>query len=292
MFFKKKRVLDQKGQALLIVVLVVVIGLTIGLSIATRTIVNLRNTSDQAASQKALSAAEAGIEQAIKNDVIPVNHIGPSGSFYGTETGTANTTYATKIDPAGGGTEAFLLNGLNGAEVAKNDAIYVWVKPYTDNFTTSWSGDLTIYWGSEKGNCADKYSVAALEVSIIRGTKQAPNLERYAIDPCNARANTNHFLTIGSSPPVTIGQSTNAVSGKNLYYNAVISGLTNVLLVRINPIYTDALIGVKGTTALAAQGKIITSTGTSNQGTVRKITVFEGYPEIPAEFFPFSLFSH
>ena len=47
---------DQKGQALLIIVLVMVVALTVGLSLVSRTITNIRNTREQASSQKALSA--------------------------------------------------------------------------------------------------------------------------------------------------------------------------------------------------------------------------------------------
>src|SRR5690242_8662448 len=56
----------EAGQALLIVVLVMVIALTVGLSLASRSITNLRNSTDEANSQAAFSAAEAGVEQAVK----------------------------------------------------------------------------------------------------------------------------------------------------------------------------------------------------------------------------------
>jgi len=62
--------LNQKGQALLIVVLVMVVALTVGLSIASKTIISLRTSTEEANSQKALAAAEAGIEQALKTNQI------------------------------------------------------------------------------------------------------------------------------------------------------------------------------------------------------------------------------
>ena len=52
----------QKGQILLLVVLVMTIALTIGLSLATRTITDIRTTTEEENSQRAFSAAEAGIE--------------------------------------------------------------------------------------------------------------------------------------------------------------------------------------------------------------------------------------
>ena len=58
---------SQKGQALLIVVLAMVVALTVGLSVVSRSITNLKNSQQEIDSQKALSAAEAGVELAIKN---------------------------------------------------------------------------------------------------------------------------------------------------------------------------------------------------------------------------------
>src|SRR3990167_7914471 len=55
------------GQILLIVVLAAVVSLTVGLSAISRTITNTRVTTEEANSQKALSAAEAGIEELLSN---------------------------------------------------------------------------------------------------------------------------------------------------------------------------------------------------------------------------------
>src|SRR3990167_8278862 len=64
----KRQILNSKGQALLIVILVMVVALTITLSVISRAVVNLRTTQDQEKTQRALAAAEAGIEQTIKNN--------------------------------------------------------------------------------------------------------------------------------------------------------------------------------------------------------------------------------
>lgn len=257
---------NQQGQALLIIVLVMVVALTVGLSVASRTITNLRNTREQASSQKALSAAEAGIEQAIKSGA-PV-----AGSF------TGNTSYNTTVTQVNG-TSPFLLNG--GGSVPKNDAIYVWVTPYSTNpanlWQNPWNGNLTIYWGDNTGDCNN----AAIEVSVISGSRAAPVITRYTADPCAARRGTNNFSNSAAS--------NTTISGIRFYYQRTIS-ITNGLLVRVDPIYKNAFMGAAGSTALPTQGNVITSTGTSDSTTQRKVTVFQGYPEIPAEFFPYTLF--
>jgi Tfp pilus assembly protein PilX len=286
MFYKKNRFSNQKGQALLIVVLVMVIGLTIGLSVASRTIINLRNTNDQAASQKALSAAEAGIERAIKNP--EVSHI--SGYFPGTGSITSSNYQTTVSQINGSGN--LLLNG--GVEVTKNDAIYVWVTPYSDNFSTSWSGQLTIYWGDGTNDCSTN-NAAALEVSVIYGPtgctgaacKDSPNLKRYVFDPCSNRVSSNHFDSNVTTAKTPMPGATGEVDLN--YYKTINLSNYAVLLVRINPIYKESHIGVSGIPANVSQGNNIISTGTANQNT-RKITVYEGFPEVPAEFFPYTLF--
>src|SRR3989344_1874160 len=104
---KEKR---QAGQTLLIVVLVMVISLTVGLSIASKTITNLRTTTEEADSAKALSAAESGVERVIQR--------GPVGS--GTViTATFNTTSSTV-----GGTN-FLVN--NGNIISQDEGADVWL---------------------------------------------------------------------------------------------------------------------------------------------------------------------
>jgi len=258
---------NQKGQALLIIVLVMVVALTVGLSVASRTITNLRNTREQVSSQKALSAAEAGVEQAIKNSA------NVAGSF------TGNTTYTTTIGQVLG-TSPFLLNG--GNLVPKNDAIYAWVTPYSTNsanlWQNPWSGDLTIYWGNSSGDCNN----AAIEISVISGNEAAPVLTRYTSDPCSTRRGSNNFSSATTS--------STTISGIRLYYRRTIT-ISNGLLVRVNPIYSSAFIGASGSVALPQQGNVITSVGTSDNTIQRKVTVFQGYPEIPAEFFPYTLFS-
>lgn len=264
---------NQKGQALLIIVLVMVVALTVGLSVASRTITNLRNTRDQANSQKALSAAEAGIEQAIKKVSSCVGTCA-NGSF------TGNTTYSTTITQVDG-TTPFLLNGEKAVD--KNDAIYVWLSAYSTNFLTPWApsgGTLTIYWGDGLGACNN----AAIEVSIISGSKAAPIMTRKVFDPCPDRASNNHFDNLSVLANAT------KISNVTPAYKATIP-ITNGLLARVDPIYFGATIGASGSIALPLQGNIITSTGISDSTTQRKVTVYQGYPEVPAEFFPYILFS-
>ncbi len=270
---------NQKGQALLIVVLVMVVALTVGLSVVSRTITNLRNTSEQESSQKALAAAEAGVERAIKANSTTTT---PIGNSLGNNASYSYTV--TQVSGAG----AIAVNG--GSLVSKNDGIYVWLVPYSLTFSPTWAGDtLTIYWGSPSDVCTQNLStntMAALEIEIISGTKANPTVRRMAYDPCSgagARQASNNFASPTSNTTVTNSAGT-------FHYTAVISGISNGILAKVSPLYASTKIGVQGNLALPPQGNIITSTGTVDNSQ-RKITVFQSYPELPSELFPYTLFS-
>lgn len=255
------------GQALLIVVLVMVVALTVGLSVISKSITNLRTSTEEANSQKALAAAEAGIEQAIKNSAPVAN-----------PTFTSDTSYDTKIQEVLG--TRFVLNA--GNPVLQDNGIDVWLSDYSENpaniYNNSKTVSLTLEWGSSFNYCSE----AALEVVVISGTKQSPTVTRYAYDPCSERASSNHF----SSPDSSVKTS---ISGKDFYYQATIS-INSGLIARVIPLYANSSIAVNSNIPLPTQGSIITSVGQS-QGTQRKVNVFQGYPQVPSEYFLYNLFS-
>lgn len=263
----------EKGQALLIVVLVMVVALTVGLSIASKTIINLRTSTEEANSQKALAAAEAGVEQAIKTNQIGNNVA--SGTF--TDTSTSYQTSVTSVSGV-----SFLMNG--GNPVLSDNGADLWLSDYSTDptklFTTSlYNGSLTIKWGSSNNPCND----AALEIVILSGVnRQSAVSTRYTYDACASRANSNNFKQVGLNQSTTLG--------KTFFYQTDPITVSSGLIGRVIPLYFNTSVGVVGSSALPSQGTTITSTGTSGT-TTRKINVFQGYPEIPSEFFPYNLFS-
>jgi len=264
----------QSGQILLMVVLVMVVVLTVGLSVATRSITNLRTTTEQESSERAFSAAEAGIERAL------VNNLGVTGSF------SNNASYQTTISTLSG--VEFLLN--NGQLIGKDDAADIWLAQYP-NYTNPWTGNLTLYWGLPADVCTASEasnSLAALQVVVLTGTKASSQITHYALDPCAPRRGTNNFELI----PAAGGTA----AGKTFRFRKTIA-VTSGLVMRIIPLYSSTIIGVRGCdgagnncNALPAQGTVIESVGTSDK-TQRKIVSFRSYPKLPTEFFPYALFS-
>lgn len=272
-FMSKVVSLKQGGQTLLIVVLAVVIALTVSLSVASRMITNIKTTTEEANSQKALSAAEAGIERALQKITSTEAPI------------TDNLTYTATVSTLKG--SQLLLNG--GNIITKDEGVDLWFVEHnsdgTPNYSSSWTGTVTIYWGNTGDNCSTSQisnTMAALEVVVVSGTKETPSVNRYAIDPCDLRRNDyNKFSEEDET-------GTFSIAGRDFKYRKQIS-ITNGMIARIIPLYANAPIAVVGSVDLPSQGSVINSTGTSGS-TERRITVFQGYPSLPAEFFPYNLF--
>ena len=280
-FFSK--INNQNGQALLIVVLVMVVALTVGLSIASKSITSFRNSTEQASSQKALSAAEAGIEQILKSNITS-DTIGVSKDI--SQNATDKTTYKTDVTIIKGKT--FLLNG--GNPVVQSSGIDLWLTAYSsisaELYQSPYSSDFSVYWGSASDVCdrdSTKNTMAALEVVVIGGTRTSPIISKYAFDPCpdSIRTGGNHF-----NSPASAGGA--EVAGKAFSYRATIPGAGG-LIARVVPLYASTIMGVIGLQDFPSQGKAITTVGSSGT-TERRVNVFQGYPELPAEYYLYNLF--
>jgi len=280
---------NQKGQALLIVVLVIVIALLVALGLISRSVISLKTTQDQADSQKALAAAEAGLERVLADPNIQAGQ---------TITGTLGTgaSYSTSVTQ-GGGTDLFLLHGTFSS-LDKNEYVYLWPSKVTDSDTNlyggdAWNGSTNIYWGADPNTACNN---AALEISVISGKHPLDTsnlvLTKYAYDPCDttrAGATGNNFTSISKSAPA----NQKAIDNNTLYYHAIIppSVSDSIYLIAITPLYVnDNFIAVQSDTSIPPQGKTAVSTGTIGQ-LERKETQFANLHQIPPELFPFAIFS-
>lgn len=265
-FFKNK----ESGQSLLIVVLVMIIALTVGLALISRTITSIKTSTEEASSQKALGAAEAGIEQSLKNpDKVPQGII-PFGS---------ESTFQTSISPIVG--KSFLVNG--GDVVQRDDNVDVWMSDYSTESAKLYQNpvpqaNIWINFGESLDPCQNP----AIEVDVVSGSKAAPIQKTYAYDACPSR-NSNNF----SAPAPGSGDIIDGVSFLN---KTVAIPVSSGLFMRVIPIYKNGKIGITSDVSLPSQGSVVASTGISGT-TKRKVSVYQGFPKIPAEFFPYTLFS-
>lgn len=255
----------QGGQALLIVILAMVVALTVGLSVVSRSITTVRISTAEEESQRAFSAAEAGIEEALK-----------SGLSVAEQTLPNNTKYSANIITPASTTE-FLVPSPS----LKDEAVQIWLSNYPDY--SGWysaNNTIAIGWGNKGDTCPN---VAALEIIIIYGTTTNPSVARFPVDPCGVTRG-NNFINSGLEGDIRI-------SGKDFEYSHSIinfgSRFQNVKFMRIIPLYNSTVMGIKADSSLPLQGKEIESTGKVSSGgqeIVRKIKVFQAYPSLPSIF--------
>lgn len=266
----------ERGQVLLIIVLVMVVALTVGLSVSLRSITNVRSSTEEQQSQRALSAAEAGIEQALSsNQQVSQLRIGED-----------SIVKSVNINPISG--SSLLLN--NGNVIEKDDGEDIWLIPHTSTEAPDYSAivanrTVTVYWGDSSGACNN----AALEIITLYDDSATPPVnpktKRTVFEPCASRGDA------ASPNPYQTPSGGTTIEGKTFQYGASIT-LTKGIVLRVVPLFFNTYSGVgvaTGDPALPSQGKKIDSTGASGD-TERKITFFRGYPKLPAELFQYILF--
>lgn len=313
-YMADKTLLNQTGQVALLVLLVLTIALTIGLSIVSRTVSEIRIAADTERSTQAYAAAEAGIEQALTG-----NAPAP-GSEVPLQLGDGKSAKFSVSTPANSGTSSAGDFGFP-SPVEKDEAVQLWLFNYknfiatsstiTDLFPgTNGNHSMDIYWGtpSKITSSSDVTQVPALEVTLLYAEVTGNNLsnfgiEKYAFDALAGSRNNNFNSTDVDTDPATTLTLTNMNNQVKQYkYRSTIT-LTNMgtnnkryLLMRVKPLYANLAhdIGVRpnpqGTTALLPpQGDVVESQGTSGN-VVRRLKVYQSYPTLPG-IFDFVLFN-
>ncbi len=283
----------QAGQILLVVVLVIIIASTIGLSLASRSITSLRSSTEEAESQKALAAAEAGIERAIQGSIpIAVDVSSPSN----------NSSYVTQFAQVQ--SSSFLING--GNLIPKDEGADVWLVGRNADGTPDYSSALSpnffhLYWGTPTEVCGTPTAPAAIQAIVILRNKVTAEIRsyRYAYDSCSSRRSENNFRPADSGSFTVTGISNFTFGNRTPESGAdsdLAKGVNDIVLMRVIPIYKDAVIGVytcnragENCTSLPSQGYVISSVGTSGSAN-RKLTVFKGYPQIYLPYLSYGLF--
>lgn len=275
---RKKIAENQKGQALLIVLLVMVVGLTIGLSLATRSVTDIKISTQLEESSRAFSAAEAGIESALKGEVA-------TGACSGDVAVTSNVTYNACVETAGGTASPLSLGKIGIA-----DTYTVWLTSH-DLAGNLEIGETYDYGGASIDVCwqqAEGTVKPAMETTVVyKDVANNYQIWRGAYDPEDTdpgRRPVNHFQDTDDA--ITCGATG--------YYGIRISSPFDpsnvVIAMRVRPFYTDANVIIAPVGAdLPSQGLLIISTGRLGD-TLRKVQVIQSYPQLPA-IFDYVLFS-
>lgn len=262
--------LPEKGQALLIILLVMAVALTIGLSVISRSITDIKISQQTEEAARAFSAAEAGIEEAL------ITGQGGSRIF---ETGAG---YTTEVTGFGEGTEFVFPQEIS---LDEPQTLYLAEYDYENGTLTRYykAGTIDVCWGGD----------AALEIGIYykdeREDANPYKVVRAVIDP------RGDNRTPGSDPPDPPDPDPGQCRGLGLEHKKNLSlpsgANITLLFLRLRVLYSSAKVGVvaEGGASLPPQGLKIESSGQAGTAT-RKVEVVRFHP-VPPAIFDFAVYS-
>lgn len=233
----------QAGQALVVLLLILVVTMTVGLSVVSRTLVNVKEASTTERSTRAFNAAEAGVEVALRNDLATLLSGNPTATIAPVSVG--NATSNVTISKTGGNSDAYEpVKAIN-----KDDVIQLTLEGATAN-------GVYIYWSKKNTDedvaCgADPLNgPAAMEVTIVSwdGSSALYPVTRYNYNPAGCTIN-NGFLTPGSP-----GADPDLNGYRSKQQIPFPTPLANVRIMRLRPIYSKASIKVVPYTTAAGEG--------------------------------------
>lgn len=286
-----KKITQQKGQIIIIILLILVVVLTVGLSIATRTVTDIKISQQTELSQRAFNAAEAGIESVLSGQAA-------TGVYVPIGTGANPSSYNVSVQTVGGSNAAFVFPNA----VLKDNTQQIWFIGHKADNTFDFEDPnnfndnlLWIYWGNPGqpvNNTSDSPITPALEVSIIYKDATGFKIAKGVYDPSTRTASNNFIDGIDTAGGYTSSQiqfrKQIDLEQEPYKMTGIDTGATTLYALRMRLLYNDTaqLLGAQpgeSTATFPVQGKLISSTG--NAGDVyRKVEVYESYPVMPPIF--------
>ena len=275
-----------EGQIVLILVLITIVGLTVGLSLISRTVTDVRISSQIEQSNRAFSAAEAGVEIALKSAVVN----GPTVTF-----NLSQVAVTYKVSTVGDSNVYTFPN----AQTGKTQVLWLADHDSDGNIVESSTypvgSPLDVCWGSTVNNNA-AVVMSLLYKTIDNNYKIAKSA--YDPDPAAPGHDIYNFLTL--LPEDMIGGYCNGNYRFKKTINDVLQfweGLTltpdtKLISLWLQPVDQDTsfAINTRTGTNLYKQGIQINSQGLTSTGILRRIKVIKSFQLIP-QVFNYTLFS-
>lgn len=265
----------QSGQAIIIILLVMAVGLTIGLSIISRSITDIRISQQEEESARAFSAAEAGIEEALGQNLAAGESLSRS---------VGGIDYHVSATAQGSGRDF----DFGAGQFDEGDIQTVWLIEHTNGDLGGPSfpanGTIAVCWGEE--------ATPAIEVTIIYQSGGSFRVARGAYDPVGVRRTQNGF-----DPPeagVDAAKCGDLDFEKDISLTGLgIPGTATLYALRLKLLYNDSPqpLRVWGSTNFPSQGKCFVSTATiPESGITRKVQQCQ-FHKAPPGIFDYVLFS-
>lgn len=199
MLVMRKSETRERGQAIVWVMLISVVGLTLGLSMISRNLSGIRQTGESESSNKAFSAAEAGIEEALyqieSSEATGSPVITPSAP---TPLPEVDSEYEYGVSVGGDDTEVVIPYALHKDRVVELNLTGM---SSTDN--------LEVYWVDQ--SVADEVSnpasliIAYLAEDSTYVSGNGYRVEKFAYDPHSIQTDPDFEQASLCSPPCSVG---------------------------------------------------------------------------------------
>lgn len=282
----------QSGQVIVLLLLLMLVALSVGLALTQKSVTDVTTSTRTEQSQRAFSAAEAGIEKALGGTLAPGQELSLDNSSRAIVNSTAllpapNSGVAIEYPPIGRETTAqFLLTGYN-------------------------SSTLDLYFGNENTTTTDK---PAVEVKIVMKSNNKFYSKTYYYDSDSARApSSNNFADVsGNCNSISPFETTTILGPGRKFYckqqninipdlggsggncpNSTAPYNCELILARVRFLYINGNHNLALARTLAAnfppQVQIYNSTGTAGESQ-KQIQAFKVIDVVPP-WFDFAVFS-
>lgn len=283
--------MSQRGEIILIILLVMAVGLTVGLSVAGRSVTDVKLSNQVEESSRAFSAAESGIEEVLRQGIVAAT------GHYTNQ--VANAKYDVNVSQLGGSASQFAFPN----NISMGDSQTIWLVPYTatgPDVTTPGYTAQTIYVCWKNANPSPK---AAIEIAVFykAAADGTYKISRAAYDPDNNRVTSqNNGFNNGDVSPGTACTDGSAnydyqvhLTFKDMSAPFPDPATDTLVALRLRPVYADAKIAVvpQSGVNIPAQGKDIVSVGQTNSGVTRKWNVVQTFAA-PQDIFDYAVWSN
>lgn len=265
-----------RGQALVVLLLILVVTMTIGLSVVTRTLINVKEASTTERSTRAFSAAEAGVETALRQDIPSLLQGGVQATTLPqVSLGNGSARSDITISKSGGTTDGY----QPIKPVLRDDVIQLNVD---GTGLANATQEIKIFWSlkntQENPTCSSSpvISPAALEVTFVSWPGGASTSYPVTRDAYNSY-----------TCPITGSGFTGSQSSSNTAFVSMAQVLlpANSRVLRLRPLYSDATIRVEPVDGrvLPVQSYTVRSEGVAGD-TKRVVQVERSIGGLPAIF--------
>ncbi len=202
---------NEKGQILLALILVITVALAIGLSVVQKSLLDVSTATKVEQSSRAFSAAEAGIEKALKDN--------NSGATFNADNGSSATVAPSKLVPSIPTAQSVKQDALEYEPLAIEQMAHVWlVDPYNVVMPSSTSNppyafncsqidskksvtcygqnSLDVYWGAPNSNPKPAIEIKIIEYDAVNGYKShaVGSKQAFYLDSNSSRAGNTEFI--------------------------------------------------------------------------------------------------